>query len=458
VAQDSGQALLAIIEDILDLSKIEARKIAFENLNFSLHRVLENSMETLRTRALAKGLAFDWQVAADTPDLLRGDPQRLRQILGNLVSNAVKFTDRGRVSLEVSLEAQDQNRITLHFSVTDTGIGIPSEKVSSLFSPFVQADSSTTRKYGGTGLGLAICKQLVGMMEGRIGLESREGEGSVFWFTAVFGAPVGTAPATAMESSLLNPAAPAVGAGRSTAQVRVLVADDDPTNQIVMLALLDQLGYQSNAVNNGAEAVEALCQAAYDVVLMDWQMPVMHGTEATRRIRESGHSRVPIVAVTARAMSGDREQCLLAGADDYLAKPVKLPQLAEVIAKWTAVPEPADTVPGAGVFDQETLLDRLMQDKELAAKVMNRFLNDCPSQLENLRRRLDEADGPGAGLQAHTLQGGAATVSANGLRAIALAIEEAGLAGRLDRVGELLPRAAEEFNRFKQTVESLEWV
>ena len=395
-------------------------------------------------------------MAADAPDLLRGDPQRLRQILGNLVSNAVKFTDRGRVTLEVRLEGQEQGRIALHFSVTDTGIGIPPDKASGLFSPFVQADSSTTRKYGGTGLGLAICKQLVAMMGGRIGFESREGEGSVFWFTAVFGAPVEMGEPAASELSPVNPATPA--AGRSAASVRVLVADDDPTNQIVMLALLDQLGYQRSLVDNGAEAVEALRQAPYDVVLMDWQMPVMDGTEATRRIRESRHSHVPIIAVTARAMAGDREHCLLAGADDYLAKPVELECLAEVIAKWTAVPELEDAVPGAGaVFDEETLLDRLMQDRELAAKVMDCFLEGCPSLLENLRRRLDEADGPGAGLQAHTLQGGAATVSANGLRAIALAIEEAGLAGRLDRAGELLPRAAEEFNRFKRTVESLEW-
>ncbi len=477
VAQDSGNMLLAIISDILDLSKIEARKVTFEKLDFNLRQILESSVESLRVRALAKGLAFDMQVAADTPDLLRGDPQRLRQILTNLVSNAVKFTGSGKVSLDVRVERQAHDTATLRFAVVDTGIGIRPDQAAGLFSPFVQADSSTTRKYGGTGLGLAISKQLVEMMGGSIGLDSREGEGSTFWFTAVFGTPVGPGgPATvevsfnqiALASQAANRPFVSCGVGPAACEVRILVADDDPTNRIVMKALLDKLGYQSSSVDNGAEAVEALRQGKYDVVLMDWQMPIMDGPEATRRIRASRHSHVPIVAVTASTMAGDRETCILAGADDYLPKPVELHRLAEVLAKWTADPDFGEEFNGAeeasssqassSVFNEEALLERLLQDRELAGEVMNGFLDDCPSQLERLRRGLADADASGAGLQAHKLQGGAATVSANRLRAIALEMEGAVKAGRLDRAGELLPRAAEEFKLFKRTVESIEWI
>jgi CheY-like chemotaxis protein/HPt (histidine-containing phosphotransfer) domain-containing protein len=425
----------------------------------------------LRSRAQTKGLAFEFRVAANTPDLLRGDPKRLGQVLANLVSNAVKFTERGRVAVDIRLESQGNERATLRFAVADTGIGIRPDQSADLFKPFVQADSSTTRRYGGTGLGLAICKQLVELMGGRIGLESREGEGSIFWFTAGFGTPIGPGSPANMELSpagrMRREASASHAASGLAGGVRVLVADDDPTNRTVMMALLDKLGCRAHAVDNGAEAVEAWRLGNYDVVLMDWQMPVMDGADATRGIRELRGSQVPIIAVTARAMVGDREGCILAGADDYLAKPVDLQALAEILAKWTAGPGFEDTVAAAGeiiadgssaVFHEAALLDRLMQDRRLAGEVIQGFLNDYPSQLEKLRRRLDEADSPGAGLQAHRLQGGAATVSATGLRAIAVEMEEAGKAGRLDHLGELVPRAAEEFRRFKRTVESIEWV
>jgi CheY-like chemotaxis protein/HPt (histidine-containing phosphotransfer) domain-containing protein len=392
----------------------------------------------------------------------------LRQVLINLCGNAVKFTERGAVTLEALLESQRDGTATIHFAATDTGIGIRPDRVASLFSPFVQADSSTTRKYGGTGLGLAISKQLVEIMGGTIGVDSQEGTGSTFWFTAVFGTVAEPNSATALNLSATNQAKAASRAANqpfgatsavevAVGDVRILVVEDNSTNQKVISRNWKRWVTRLPVVDNGAEAVEAFTQGKYDLLLMDWQMPIMGGAEATRRIRDSSHLHVP--------MTGDREMCILAGVDDYLAKPVELGRLAGILAKWIAVTDHREPFQGLGeplqlprsVFNKEALLDRLMQDKVLAGKVMTVFLCDCPSNLDSLRRRLNEANALGAGRQLHTLQGGAATVSAEGVHAFALEMEGAVKAGQLDRAGAFLPRAAAEFERFKQTVESIGW-
>jgi PAS domain S-box-containing protein len=473
VAQASGQTLLSLINDILDLSKIEARRVTLEILDFNLRAAVQDVIESLRPQANAKWLAFGWRVTAETPDLLRGDPQRLRQVLVNLLSNAVKFTQRGSVTLEVRLRSQEQGKATIHFAIVDTGIGIRPEQAPALFSPFVQADSSTTRKYGGTGLGLAISKQLVELMGGQIGVDSRPGHGSTFWFTAALGTPPTSASLAEAAGQALSPANRAPGWGCFVAspkavvpgrQARILVAEDNPTNQLVIRAQLEKLGCQASTVANGAEALEALRQGTYDLVLMDGQMPIMDGYEATRQIRESSHAGIPIIAVTAHAMAGDRDKCIRAGMNDYLAKPVELDRLADMLAKWLGRTDDRSSSSAAlpskanAVFHEAALLGRLMNDRELAGKILRGFLSDCPSQLENLRRRIEEADAPGAGRQAHALKGAAATVSATGLHAIALQMEGAGKAGRLDRVGELLPRAIEEFQQLKSTVETAGWL
>jgi PAS domain S-box-containing protein len=348
IAHISGEMLLTLINDILDISKIEACKLELEKLDFDLRSMLKDTTDFLAIGAREKGLDLVSLVESEVPSLLSGDPGRLRQILVNLGTNAVKFTKKGEIMILVSLESEDEQNATIRFSVRDTGIGIPANRQEILFSPFTQVDGSTTRKYGGTGLGLAISRQLAELMGGRIDVESEDGKGSTFWFTAVFEKPTaGSGLADEKFAEIEGKGAmKSFAAGTTTSEndkrkIRILVAEDNPVNQKVAQAMLKKVGLQSDVVANGQEAVNALQTIPYDLVFMDCQMPEMDGFEATRCIRNgtSGvvNPSIPIIAMTAFAMQGDKEKCILAGMNDFIAKPVLKRELTELLARWLAI-------------------------------------------------------------------------------------------------------------------------
>ena len=318
--------LLSIINDILDLSKIEAGKLALEQVDFSLEAIFEQVRSQVREQARLKGLQLE-VVRDDKLNRLRGDPTRVRQALLNYASNAIKFTERGTVSLRaMQLEAQD-DRVLIRFEVQDTGSGIESGKIASLFKAFEQGDVSTTREHGGTGLGLAITQRLARMMSGEVGVESEPGCGSTFWFTAWFGRVQASAPITAPAK-----------APKDSRQLHahILLVDDNAVNCEVAKAMLaSEAGLTVDTANDGLKAVEMVRTTAYDLVLMDLQMPVMDGLEATRRIRSmAGKKDLPILAMTAAVFAEDRGACLQAGMNDFVAKPIKLANLFKVVYKW----------------------------------------------------------------------------------------------------------------------------
>ncbi len=325
--ESSGHALLRIINDILDFSKIEAGHLEMEREPFSLRETLEGAVSTVAPEAMGKGLDLSWDIEPAVPDALLGDSTRLRQVLLNLLGNAVKFTARGFIRAEVSAETVSGGTAVLHFAVKDSGIGIPPAQQQTIFEPFRQADGSTTRKYGGTGLGLAISSRLAQHMRGRIWVESEVGRGSTFHATACFGVAA-TASGTAPErGESLDPDHPCL---------HVLVAEDDPISRTLASTALAHQGHKVITAANGVEALWLLEQRQFDLVLMDVQMPQMDGLEATARIRKrearlGGH--VQIVAMTAHAMKGDRERCLAAGMDDYISKPLDMGQLLGMVAK-----------------------------------------------------------------------------------------------------------------------------
>jgi PAS domain S-box-containing protein len=335
-----GEALLALLNDILDFSKIEAGKLKLELLDFDLRDLLESFATPLAMRAKSKGIEFVCAIEPDVPSWVCGAPDRLRQILINLAGNAVKFTEQGWVSVHASLISEKATEAMVRFSVRDTGIGIPPEHQELLFQKFAQADTSMTRRYGGTGLGLAISKKLTELMAGEIGVNSQVGAGSEFWFTVPLGKPAQpkslTDGATEPAGTLRHPRGTLPAVHRQGA--RILVAEDNVVNQDVALGILHKLGLRAEAVADGAEAVEVLRHLPYDLVLMDVQMPEMDGLEATRIIRDPQSlvldHQIPIVAMTAHAMLGDREHCLHTGMNDYITKPVSPHSLAEALNKW----------------------------------------------------------------------------------------------------------------------------
>jgi len=324
----SAEMLLGLVNDVLDFSKIEAGKLALETAPFSPRTELERLAGLFAPRTAAKGLELRLEVGDGLPEWVEGDAARWRQVLVNLMSNAIKFTSRGSVTIEVEPETVGDGAATIRVAVRDTGIGIAREALESLFDPFTQADSSTTRRFGGSGLGLAICKSLVEAMGGRIGVESAPGEGATFWFAITFARGEAPEDDTTVTGYLVQRLA--------GGDHRVLVVEDNAVNQLVARRQLETIGLHVDVAGNGLEALDALAASHYDLVLMDCQMPELDGYETTRRIRreKGGNWQVPVVALTAHALAGDRERCLAAGMNDYLAKPFREMELAAVVGRW----------------------------------------------------------------------------------------------------------------------------
>jgi signal transduction histidine kinase/CheY-like chemotaxis protein len=583
-----GEALLLLINDVLECSKIEAGKLELERLDFNLRTTVEEVLAQFAERAETKGLELTGLVHAAVPTALRGDPGRLRQVLTNLVGNAVKFTDKGEVTIQAYLESDGLDAAVIRFEVNDSGIGIPPDAQAKLFKPFVQGDSSTTRKYGGTGLGLSISKQLIELMGGHIGVRSASGRGSTFWCTARFikqpSSPRAILPTGDLEGrrvlivddnesnrmilhhlvtgwgmidDLAEDASAALkriteaaarglsydlaivdvmmpekdglqlarefqqhpaGAGirivvmtsllqrghaeqarqagamgylpkpvrhdqlreclrtvlgiervarqdpRQSAPVlpqlvtrhtlaehvarqRILVVEDNIVNQKLAVRMAEKLGYQPDVVGNGQEALAALAKGEYAAILMDCQMPIMDGFQTTQMIRrreelqggEAHSPHIPIIAVTANAMHGDRERCLAAGMDDYLAKPVKLEALRAVLQRWVTpsadsvpakMPEPLSSVHESqrGVFDPAKMFQNIGGDNELFGQLIGLFLDRYQAMLADIKEGLIKADAVMLERAAHTLKGTAGNLCAS---EVALA------ASRLEAVGHL---------------------
>ena len=603
-ANSSADALLSVVNDILDFSKIEAEKLELEVLDFDLRATFEDAAELLALRAHEKGIEFISRINPEVHTFLRGDPGRLRQILINLGNNAIKFTSKGEVVIEAKAELETDDRLKIRVEVRDTGIGIPPDKIELLFTAFQQADASTTRRFGGTGLGLTISKRLAGLMGGDIGVESVEGRGSTFWFTAVFdkqtnrdrlrwlppadiqgvrvlvvddnatnrlvvaeqlaswgvrheeaenavnaiawmhaaraagdpfrimitdlqmpgtdGESLGKAikadpelrdthlimmsslvmrgdakrlKAIGFSAYLTKPVkqsqfydclATVLGGAVAPARtpepnlvtrhtlnetrrhmIRILLAEDNLTNQKVALGILAKLGFGADIANNGREAIQALEVVPYDIVLMDVQMPEMDGFEATRVIRSGKTSvlnpTIPIIAITAHAMKGDHERCLEAGMDDYISKPIAPQALADVIEKWAENARPRSVVAarpdgaaipvvGQPVFDRQVLVARLLGDEDLTDSIIAGFLKDIPQQIHELKEHLDRGDTGEAGGRAHTIKGASANVGGMALSAAASKVEKAGNAGQMEKITVLIPELERQFDLLKASM------
>jgi two-component system, sensor histidine kinase and response regulator len=577
----SGEGLLAIINDILDFSKVEAGKMTFEKIDFDLYETVEGTLELLAAKAQSQRLEFAGFVEPNVPSQLCGDPGRLRQVLTNLVSNALKFTEAGEVSVRVSVDRESATEAELRFRVRDTGIGLTPEAQARLFEPFHQADLSTTRKFGGTGLGLAISRQLVERMNGQIGVESAPGKGSVFWFTARlqkqsaassypgvehalvntrvlivddnatsgsflheqiigwrFRNGTATSGAEALEllraarregdpyplaildlqmpqmdgltlaraikadpliadtllilltdfgqriadeelraagiaesrfkpvkqstlfdclvsvlagapSKLRAAAARLPETPRSGRALRILLAEDNAVNRKVALGQLRTFGHEADAVENGLQALEALAENAYDVVLMDCQMPEMDGYESTAAIRQrEGSARHTwVIAMTANAMTGDRELCLAAGMDDYVSKPVRVDELRAVLERAHITRAAKSECTGATSAESLAALRALQGDDggDLLSEVIPLFISNGPQLLSAARSALDKNDAIALAEAAHSLKSSGAQFGAHRLTDLCGRLEAAGRSGRVEGARETLEAAEAEF-------------
>jgi CheY-like chemotaxis protein/nitrogen-specific signal transduction histidine kinase/HPt (histidine-containing phosphotransfer) domain-containing protein len=426
IAQRSAYALLALLNDILDLSKIEAGKMMIESIPYDVRTVLEDCVKSFQARASQKKIALQFEVDTGAPLKVIGDPLRVRQIAANLLSNALKFTERGWVCLRLSTAAGADGPLQMKIAVSDTGAGIEAGKLTAIFEKFTQADGSITRKYGGTGLGLAITKRLVEMQGGRVNVESSVGKGSTFTITLPW-EPVAESAASSLAPQTGLPVKNVV-----PSQVRVLLVEDNLVNQKVVQAILRKKGYHIDVANDGREALTRLDASldprndGYNIVLMDVQMPVLDGLETTRMIRQNSRwERLPIIAMTAHAMNGDRERCIQAGMNSYVSKPVQPAHLLSVIEKLLqerTLESPRQLAPASDRGGTERLL---LDDSEMANDLLEVFLQLAPERLERLEAAAAEADSTTLGSEARKIADAAEQFASRTLGESAQRIEQA---------------------------------
>jgi CheY-like chemotaxis protein len=441
-----SETLHALIDDILDYSKIESGKMNLELRPISITDLLESSVRAFAEAASQKGLHLSTHLDPRIPKNLLGDPIRIRQIITNFVGNAIKFTANGQVAVDAILEWEQDGGVIVRVGVSDTGIGLSKTQIDSLFQSFVQADSSITRRFGGTGLGLAICKQLAEMMGGQVGVESKEGAGSRFWFTVKLG--IETEHGVAEKAAAAQAKKDAKTEMLLPSNARILVAEDTATNQIVIRAVLEKFGIVAHIVNNGVEAVAALEKDCFDLVLMDVHMPIMDGMAATRAIRSSEsdrNSRLPVIALTASVSADERQRYLEAGMNDVLSKPVELEQFKTILQKWLNVP----------LFDAKKLVARLVGDRELAHEVVKRFLADTPNDLSKLEAAVISGEHQSIREHAHGIKGLLGIVASEVVHETAVELESAASQCNGVRCLELIATLRKQYQQL--AAQLLEW-
>jgi len=460
IVRTASTALLHLLNDILDLSKIEAGKLELEEVPFALRNSVTKGLQPFVFKAAQKGLQFSFDCPDGIPDVMMGDPVRLRQILVNLLGNAIKFTDHGRLDLRVRLISQTEQGFELHFSVSDTGIGIAPDRLEAIFEPFTQEDGATSRKHGGTGLGTAIARQLVHMMNGRIWAESTPGEGSTFHFTIRLGRYSGRVePKLVVDLECNEPSQAEVAQGSATRgrSLRILLAEDNPINQRLATRILEGAGWTVAVAGNGRDAIGAFEREPFDLILMDVRMPEVDGLEATMRIREieataGGH--IPIIAMTAHAMTGDREMCLRAGMDDYASKPINRDALFATIervvrearrtagspqetkaaaapaTRAAAPPAASDAIAGLSeedlrepTFALNELLERLGGDRAMACEIAEISIQSMPDLIKPLREAVERGEAAEIRERAHAIKSSLGNIGARRAHRISARLE-----------------------------------
>ncbi len=443
--RQGSESLLRIVNDVLDFSKIESGRLELEKQPFNVRQCVEGALDLLANEASKKDLDIACLIDKETPAYVAGDATRVRQVLVNLISNAVKFTPEGEVLVTVKTRKVSPALYEVQFSVRDTGIGIPQDRMDRLFQSFSQVDASTTRTYGGTGLGLAISRDLAQLMGGRMWAESEEGEGSTFHFTIIVEAAAVSAPPpreARFEANLAD-----------RVPMSILLAEDNPVNQRVGLHLLNQMGYRADIASDGAEAIDALRNRAYDIILMDVQMPQLDGLEATRRIREEWRDNGPrIIAMTANAMRDDREKCLAAGMDDYIAKPVNFQQLQAVLERH-GTERRIEAKPSL----DENVLDELRGLQEpggpdIFSELIQLYLDDLPERIDGLRAAVETRDSAALRKEAHRLKGSSQQMGAARLSALCLELENLGRNERVELAMTYFMAAEREASHVRVTL------
>ncbi|MES1244772.1 MAG: ATP-binding protein [Acidobacteriota bacterium] len=449
LVRTSAEALLALVDDILDLARVEAGRLLLRPRDFRLQELTGNVIRLLAPQAGQRGIDLRLEVGPRIPDALHGDTVRLRQVLLNLVGNAIRFTRKGSVTVRVEAEQSATRASTLRFEVRDTGVGIRPEDQERLFQPFGQTGSAAARQVGGTGLGLVISKNVVELMGGEIGFESTRGVGSTFWFRIPLVRAQGSGPPSWMPPEEAGP----IGLRQDGRGRRVLVVDDRAPNRAVAVAMLEVLGYTSEAVESGEEALDLLAQEAFDAVLLDSEMPGLDGCETCRRLRrrEAGGRRMPVIAVTAHTRPEEIEACLAAGMDDCLVKPFLAADLSACLGRWLGAPS-AHTADTADSLEERLAALRTLgggagpgTGPDMGTQVIEAFLRQGENDLATVRRALLQGDANALAEAAHGLSGSAAVLGARDLAASAGDLATLALGGDLVTCAARLSRVERDY-------------